>query len=110
MTVNDKETKNDLEDEIFEVAESSEDEEINGIKLKVTDVERSSVVLNLKSDDGDVKFIVEKGITNGDLTSFIRNLLDDEKIKMHMSLEKKYNISVSLHSKDKLKELYSGIY
>lgn len=110
LTLDDFGSKDKLEHEIFKVVESSEyqDKEIDGLKLKVKDTKRSSVVVHLKSNGENVKLIVEKGIVNGDLNSFIRDLFDDENIKMHMIPGNEYRVSVSLHSKNKQK-LFSGI-
>lgn len=111
LTVDNVDSKDVLEDEIFEVVNSSgyKSKEIDGLKLKAVDTKRSSVIVKLKSDGANVKFIVEKGIVDGDLTSFIRNLFEDEKIKMHMSLEKKYNISVILCSNNLQMRSFTGI-
>ncbi|XP_076079748.1 uncharacterized protein LOC143049871 [Mytilus galloprovincialis] len=101
------ETKEILEIETLRVGKSSEYQyrEIDGLKLTVTDAKKSSVLVDLKSTGGNVKYIVEKGIANGDLTSFIRKLLDNENIKMHMSPKTKYKVSVIIRSKnEQLKE------
>lgn len=109
LTVDDM-SKDRLEDEIYKVVSSSEylDKEIGGLKIKVKDTKRSSVIVHVKSNGENVKLIVEKGIVKGDLSSFIRNLLDNENIKMHMIPGHKYKISISLHSKNK-QELFSGM-
>lgn len=92
-----------MEHALYAVVGSTEyeDKEIEGFKMKITNTTKSSVVVHLKSDDHDdrnARFIVENGIVNGDLTRFIGNLFDNESIKMHLSLEKKYRVSVSFES------------
>lgn len=89
-----------MEHALYTVVGSTEyeDKEIEGFKMKITDTTTSSVVVHLKSDDRNARFIVENGIVNGDLTRFIGNLFDNESIKMHLSLEKKYRVSVSFQS------------
>lgn len=110
MTVDDL-SKDKLEHAIFKVVTSSEyqGKEIDGLKLNVKDTKRSSVLVHLQSNGENVKLVVEKGIVEGDLSSFIRHLLDDENIKIHMTQGHKYKVSVSLHSKNKQK-IFSGIY
>lgn len=111
LTFEDEETKDILENETLGVGRSTEHQyrEIEGLKLIAIDAKKSSVVVHLKSTDGNVKYVVEQGIANGDLTSFIRNLLDNEKIKMHMSPKTKYKISVIVRSKDKQVAVSSGM-
>lgn len=105
------ETKEILEIETLRVGKSSEYQyrEIDGLKLTVTDAKKSSVLVDLKSTGVNVKYIVEKGIANGDLTSFIRKLLDNENIKMHMSPKTKYKVSVIIRSKNEQLKESSGI-
>lgn len=102
LTVQDKEIKDQLENAILEVLESPEykNKKIDCLQLTIVESKRSSVVLHLKSDGRDVKLLVEKAIVNGDLTRFIGRILDNKNIKIHMSLEGKYEISVSLRSKE----------
>lgn len=111
LTVEDTEIKVKVETEIFEILGSTEyiDKEIVGLKLTIKDTSRSSVIVHLKSDSGNVKLIVENGIVNGDLKIFLRNLLNDENIKMHLSPEKKYKVSVSLKAHNKQRDGVSGI-
>lgn len=104
---------NEIEEGLYQQVASPEykNKGIRGLEMVITDTERSSVIIHLQSSDGgNVKLMVEKGIVNGDLTSFIMNLLNDENIKKHMTTDKKYNLSVSLHAKDQKKESYSGMY
>lgn len=111
LRMDDEETKEKIEDAIYNVADSSEykGKTIPGLPLKIMNIEKSSVIIHLQSSEvGNDKFIVEKGIMNDDMTKFIKNLLNNENIKMHMSPGKKYKLSVSLHSKDEQKESYSG--
>lgn len=106
-------TDNEIEEELHQQVASPEykNKGIHCLGMGIVDTKRSSVIIHLQSDDGgNVKLMVEKGIVNGDLTSFIMNLLNDENIKKSMTTDKKYNLSVSLHAKDQQKEAFSGIY
>lgn len=101
-----------IENAIFE-KENSSDNISNTVpgQMEIKSIESSSVIFHLESSDGgNVKFVFEKSLMDGNLTSFIKNLLVDENVKKHMSPEKRYNLSVTIHSKDKQKQSYSGIY
>lgn len=111
MTVHDKEIKDQLENAILEVLESPEykNKKIDCLQLTIVESSRSSVVLHLRSDGRDVKLLVEKAIVNGDLTRFIGHIVDNKNIKIYMSPERKYEISVSLCSKEENVKNYTGM-
>lgn len=111
MTIDDEDIKNQVESEIVRVLESTayKDKAIDGVKLIVKETTKSSVLIHLESNGRNVKFIVEKAIDNGDLTRFIADIFGNENIKMHLSPEKKYRVSVNLRSTNNILESLSGM-